>query len=48
MNEYEKMKQENLTLKADAIIYREDILHLSEVNKKLKEELDLVQKKFMN
>ena len=36
INELEKIQQENLTLKADSIIYREDILHLSEINKKLK------------
>ncbi len=48
MNDLENLKQENLTLKADAIIYREDILHLSEINKKLKEELDIVQKKIFD
>ena len=45
INEIEKIQQENLTLKADSIIYREDILHLSEINKKLKQEFDLTQKK---
>ncbi len=45
MNEIEKMQQENLTLKADSIIYREDIIHLSEVNKKLSEELEITKRK---
>ena len=48
MNELEKIQQENLTLKSDTIIYREDIIHLSEINKKLKSELDLAQKKIFN
>ena len=48
INELEKLKQENLTLKADSIIYREDILHLSEINRKLKIEYDLAQKKIFN
>ena len=45
INEIERIQQENLTLKADSIIYREDIIHLSEMNKKLKLELDLAQNK---
>ena len=48
MNEIEKMQQENLTLKADSIIYREDIIHLSEVNKKLSEELEITKRKIFN
>ena len=48
INELEKIQQENLTLKADSIIYREDILHLSEINKKLKIEFDLAQKKIFD
>ena len=48
MNELEKIQRENLTLKSDTIIYREDIIHLSEINKKLKSELDLAQKKIFN
>lgn len=49
-NEYEidKIQQENLTLKADSIIYREDIIHLSEINKKLKEELEIEKRKINN
>ena len=48
MNEIEKIQQENLTLKADSIIYREDIIHLSEVNKKLSEELEIAKRKIFN
>ena len=48
INELEKIQQENLTLKADSIIYREDIIHLSEISKKLKLELDLAQKKIFD
>ena len=48
MNEIEKMQQENLALKADSIIYREDIIHLSEINKKLCEELEITKRKIFN
>ena len=48
INVLEKIQQENLTLKADLIIYREDILHLSEINRKLKLEYDLSQKKIFD
>ena len=48
INELEKIQQENLTLKADLIIFREDILHLSEINKKLRLEYDLAQKKIFD
>ena len=44
-NDIEKIQQENLTLKADSIIYREDIIHLTEINKKLTEELELEKRK---
>ena len=46
--EYEKIQQENITLKADTLIYREDIAHLSEVNKKLENELELCRKKILD
>ena len=46
--EYEKLQQENITLKADTLIYREDIAHLSEVNKKLENELELCRKKILD
>ena len=45
--EFEKLQQENITLKADTLIYREDIAHLSEVNKKLENELELCRKKIL-
>ena len=45
MYEIEKMKQENLILKADSIIYAEDITHLSEVNKNLSQELESTKRK---
>ena len=48
INNLEKIKQENLTLKSDSIIYREDIIHLSEINKKLRLELDLAQEKIFD
>ena len=48
INELEKIQQENLTLKSDSIIYREDIIHLSEINRKLKLEYDLAQKKIFD
>jgi hypothetical protein len=48
MNEIEKIQQENLALKADSIIYREDIIHLSEINKKLCEELEISKRKIFN
>ena len=46
--EYEKLQQENITLKADTLIYREDIAYLSEVNKKLENELELCRKKILD
>ena len=45
INDIEKLQQENLTLKADSIIYREDLIRLTEINKKLKEELEIENKK---
>ncbi len=45
--ELEKLAQENLTLKADTIIYREDINHLYEINKKLEKELETCRKKMI-
>ena len=45
MYEIEKMKQENLILKADSIIYAEDITHLSQVNKNLSQELEATKRK---
>ena len=48
INEFEKIKQENLSLRADFIIFREDILHLSEINRKLKLEFDFEKKKIFN
>ena len=48
INELEKIQQENLSLKSDSIIYREDIIHLSEINRKLKLEYDLAQKKIFD
>ena len=45
--EFEKLAQENLTLKADTIIYREDINHLYEINKKLEKELETCRKKMI-
>jgi chromosome segregation ATPase len=47
-NDYEKMIQENITLKADTLIYREDIAHLCEVNKKLEFELENSRKKILD
>jgi hypothetical protein len=43
--EKEKLRQENITLKSDCMIYREDINHLTEVNKNLEMELELLRKK---
>ena len=47
-NEYEKILQENITLKADTLIYREDISHLCEINKKLEFELENSRKKILD
>ena len=48
MNDIEKIKQENITLKADSIIYREDINHLMELNNKYTTELELSRKKILD
>lgn len=45
--EYEKMVQENVTLKADTLIFREDITHLSQVNSKLESELEIARAKVL-
>lgn len=39
------LKQENITLKADNLIFREDINHLTEVNKNQENELAYLRKK---
>ena len=43
-SEYERILQENVTLKSDTLIFREDIKHLTEVNKKLENELEISRK----
>jgi hypothetical protein len=43
--EIESMKKENITLKSDNMIFREDIIHLTEINRKLEEELNHLRKK---
>ena len=48
VNEIEKIQQENITLKADSLIYREDITHLIELNNKCTEELELSRKKILD
>ena len=45
--EYEKLIQENVTLKSDNLIFREDIKHLTEVNHNLEKELELSRKKIL-
>ena len=45
--EYEKLLQENITLKSDNLIFREDIKHLTEVNNNLERELELSRKKIL-
>ena len=42
--EYERILQENVTLKSDTLIFREDIKHLTEVNKRLESELEISRK----
>ena len=46
-SEYERILQENVTLKSDTLIFREDIKHLTEVNKKLENELEISRKKIL-
>ena len=46
-DDMEKIKQENITLKADSIIYREDISNLVQSNDKLTQDLENSRKKIM-
>ena len=46
--EYERILQENVTLKSDTLIFREDIKHLTEVNKRLESELGISRKKILD
>ena len=48
MNNIEKIQQENIILKADSLIYREDINHLIELNNKYSEELENSRKKILD
>ena len=48
INDIENIKQENITLKADTIIYREDINNLIDLNNKYTEELELSRKKILD
>lgn len=48
INDIEKIQQENITLKADSLIYREDITHLVELNNKCTEELEISRKKILD
>jgi hypothetical protein len=41
----EKLIQENITLKSDCMIYREDINYLTEINKNLEMEMEHIRKK---
>jgi hypothetical protein len=43
--EFDQLKQENVTLKADTLIFREDINHLAELNKNFENELSYQRKK---
>lgn len=45
--EYDKLVQENITLKADTLIFREDIQHLSALNKQYEDELTNNRKKML-
>jgi len=47
VDDMEKIKQENITLKADSIIYREDISNLVQSNDKLTQDLENARKKIM-
>ena len=47
VNDMEKLKQENITLKADSIIYREDISNLVQSNDKYSQDLENARKKIM-
>ena len=47
VNDIEKLQQENITLKADSIIYREDISSLVQSNDKYSQDLEIARKKIM-
>ena len=45
--EIDKIIQENIILKADNLLFREDLIHLSETNKNLVNEIDNLQRKIL-
>ena len=47
INDIEKIQQENITLKADSIILREDISNLVKLNDKYTQDLEIARKKIM-
>ena len=47
VNDIEKLQQENITLKADSIIFREDISNLVQSNEKYSQDLEIERKKIM-
>ena len=47
VNDIEKLQQENITLKADSIIFREDISNLVQSNEKYTQDLEIACKKIM-
>ena len=47
VNDIEKFQQENITLKADSIIFREDISSLVQSNDKYTQDLEIARKKIM-
>ena len=47
VNDLENLLQENITLKADSIIYREDISNLVQSNDKYSQDLEIARKKIM-
>ena len=47
INDIEKIQQENITLKADSIILREDISHLVKLNDKYTQDLEKARNKIM-
>ena len=47
VNDIEKLQQENITLKADSIIFREDISNLVQSNEKYTQDLEIARKKIM-
>ena len=48
VNDLEKIQQENITLKADSIIYREDISSLVDLNNKYGQDLEIARKKILD